>query len=145
MKTKIRTYYDDSYIDPGVTFLDPETGEKQLSLTVQSEADECDINKIVERFAKTGILPSNTRGEGLFFDVADAPTFQEAIHIVKTAEETFAQLPSNVRDYFANNPVNFLTEFEKGNKELFERLGLTEASPASSDTNSKAGEEGKAE
>ena len=41
----------------------------EATLTKQSFADECDINTIVRKFLKTGILPQDV-GEGIFADVS---------------------------------------------------------------------------
>jgi len=50
MKTKFKANYEPSQ---GSEF----NQEGQISRAVQSEADNCDINKIMERFNRTGKLP----------------------------------------------------------------------------------------
>lgn len=128
MKVKIHTAYDTPH-DEGVKFLD-EFGEPQKSLTVQSEKDECDVNILMERYAKTGVITMN-QAQPRFMDVTDAPTFQEALHIVQQANDAFASLDAKIRREFDNDPVKFL-EFigdEKNHDRALE-LGLIEAKQA---------------
>lgn len=51
---------------------DPEAG-----LTHQSFKDECDINRIVETYARTGVLPQR-RMEPIYGDAPDATLFEAA-------------------------------------------------------------------
>ncbi|AXH74603.1 MAG: internal scaffolding protein [Microviridae sp.] len=73
------------------------------SLTRQSEAAKSDINNIVKR----GIpMPDPSRMMyGDFTDGLDYQTVQNRIIAVNTA---FDALPSQVRDYFKNNPAKML-------------------------------------
>jgi len=77
------------------------------SRTKQSMAGETDINFIVNRFQKTGVIAHQARYEGQYgeFEPID---FHEAMNIVASATEMFAALPSNVRAQFANDPGAFL-------------------------------------
>lgn len=106
MKTKIRTAYDDDYVDPGIRFVD-EHGEPEKTLTIQSEKDACDINKIVEQHAKTGLLPVNT-ATPIYGDFTGLPSYQESLNIVIKAEEAFMSLDAKIRKEFDNDPGAFL-------------------------------------
>lgn len=86
--------------------------------------DECNINKIMETYKKTGIEPK-LRPEGIFGDYANLPEYDEARSIIIQADDAFNQLPSETRSYFENSPqnlVNFLQN--KENKEKAIELGL---------------------
>lgn len=101
----------------------------KLSRTKQSFRDECDINNILKKYLKTGILPVVTRVQqyGDFSEVSD---YQGALHTVMSAQEAFMDLPSKVRERFMNDPGQFL-EFmadPKNGKEAVE-LGLAVAVP----------------
>jgi len=82
-------------------------GENAISKTVQSEKDNCDINVILKRFRLGGQLPTSARVpsyenyEGIF-------DFQSAMNAVRSGEEAFAELPSDIRRKFANSPQAFL-------------------------------------
>lgn len=77
-------------------------------MTRQEFQDECDINKLMERYEKTGMLPQQPQREAFYGDFTDLPTFQEAQHIVMQAEAAFASLPARVRREFADNPAMFV-------------------------------------
>lgn len=81
---------------------------KDVSLTVQSDAVDADINTIVRRFGITGQLPVD-----LPFvtnvDLSEAPdTFQGAMDILMQAQESFMKLPADVRRRFDNDPALFM-------------------------------------
>lgn len=131
-KVKIRTAHDDDYVDPGVRFVDV-NGDPEKSLTVQSEIDNCDINVVVARFEKTGLLPIMSSSP-IFGDFTNVPDYRDAIHIVRQAEDMFMSLDAKVRKEFDNDPAKFL-EFcgDPKNGDRLVELGLrklVEAAPS---------------
>lgn len=103
------------------------------SLTKQSFREECDVNTVVARFVRTGVLaPGSLNPKSpLFGDVSGVGGFREALEMVREAEEAFASLPSAVRDRFANDPGN-LVEFLQtpGNLPEARELGLVPKLPS---------------
>ena len=91
---------------------------------VQSFKDECDINIIMKKFQRTGALDWVSKYEGQYADVTGMD-FQKAMDTVLRAQEMFDDLPSSVRNRFANDPVSFL-EFlnDDSNREEAVKLGL---------------------
>lgn len=94
------------------------------SLTLQSQAQEADINVIVKRFGMTGELPQ----------VAVPPSFgnfdveldyRTALDVIRAADRSFMQLDAAVRARFLNDPARFV-EFCEDPKNLEEmrRMGL---------------------
>lgn len=81
------------------------------TMTKQSHKDECDVNKIVERFTKTGVLEFVNDRQPQFGDVTGIDFF-ESMRIVAQANEMFAALPAKVRDRFGNDPKAFLDFME---------------------------------
>lgn len=77
------------------------------SLTRQSEADACDVNLIMARYEKTGVLPSVGR-EAFFADVSEMGDYREALENVRRADEAFMSLPAKVRGRFGNDAAEFL-------------------------------------
>jgi len=102
--------------------------------TDQSQAKDCDVNAIVDRFARTGILPGADLPR-LYSDFSSVPDYQEALNRVIHAQSQFDSLDAHVRKRFANDPAQFL-EFmsdERNAKEMVD-LGLArirQPSPAS--------------
>lgn len=76
--------------------------------TRQSEKDNCDINRIMAKYARTGVLEHVQRYEGRYGDFASAPEYHEACNKVLAANEMFNSLPAAVRNYFDNDPAEFL-------------------------------------
>lgn len=92
--------------------------------TQQQFADECDINKIMERFGVTGQLPENIRPvmPDEYTEIFD---FKTAMNTIRRAEEAFMAMPSGIRARFQNNPQVF-TEFfaDENNRAEAEKWGL---------------------
>lgn len=99
---------------------------KEKSLTRQAGAEEADINFIMKRYEKTGVLPLETQ-ERVFADVSELGSFREAMDVVRAAEESFMSLPARVRARFENDPVAFV-DFcsDPGNRDELVQLGLVE-------------------
>ena len=98
------------------------------SMTQQHFKDECDINQILARYQKTGILVEPGVGSGLspvFGDFTDVVDYQTAQNAIIDVQETFAQLPSSLRARFDNDPaalLAFLGKEENRNEAI--SLGL---------------------
>mgnify|MGYP000175390794 CR=1 FL=1 len=92
--------------------------------TKQNHKDECDINHIMRKFKKTGVVEHRNENEPQY-GFADAITFNEAMNIVITAQTMFDDLPSHLRRKFGNDPSNFL-DFVQNPENLQEmrELGL---------------------
>lgn len=94
--------------------------------TDQSQAEECDVNRIVDRFMKTGVLPG-TDAQAIYGDFSSPVDLQQALEIVNRAEEQFGSLTAQVRKRFNNDPAEFLAFCsDPGNGEEMVRLGLAE-------------------
>lgn len=68
---------------------------------------DADINVIMDRFKKTGVLPINTKTP-MYMDTTQVPNLQQAMEVMISAEKAFAALPAQVRKEFDNNPMNFV-------------------------------------
>jgi len=95
----------DRYPDPGIDC------SNDPGVTDQSGGPDSDINNIVARFHKTGILP-NVNVDLVFADVSDAPSYQDALQIVINAENQFMSLDAKTRKKFDNSPAQFLEWIE---------------------------------
>ena len=94
------------------------------SRTKQSFKDECDINMIMARYVKTGVV-NHVNEHKPNYGFAPAITFKEALDTVHTAENMFAELPSALRTKFKNDPGEFLAFVEKpDNRSELALMGL---------------------
>lgn len=121
-RSKFRGQYDDP--------IPVKTETKNwLDMTDQSFAEEADLNKMLEKYHRTGQLPGNVR-VGTYGDFYEAPDFMAAQQTIIEAESHFLALPSRIRARFGNDPVNFLAfVHDKNNLEEARKLGLLKDEP----------------
>nr|QJB20474.1 MAG: internal scaffolding protein [Microvirus sp.] len=94
-------------------------------LTDQSYKNACDINVIMEQYAKTGLLAHQTSKEPQYLDNTLVPSLEVAFDIVSAASEAFFSLPPDVRKLMDNDPSqmeNFVSNDE--NAEILKKHGL---------------------
>lgn len=97
------------------------------SRTKQSFAAESDINAIVEKHRRTGLVTSVNPRVGFFGDVSGVKDYASSLRLVQEAEGAFMALPSSVRDRFNNDPVRMLAFLEDpGNRVEAEKLGIVQ-------------------
>lgn len=78
------------------------------SLTKQSEAAACDINRIMAKYERTGVLSHVAENVGFYADVSNVPDYQAALAVVESAQGLFASIPAEIRARFDNDPAQFL-------------------------------------
>ena len=101
----------------GLKCLDP-------SLTQQQFKEESDINTIVDRFMKSGVLPTPVNMPQ-YVDFEGIFDFQSAMNAVRAADENFMRMDAKVRARFNNSPQEFLEFFANPeNTQEAIRLGL---------------------
>lgn len=76
--------------------------------TKQSQKDQCDINKIMSKYNRTGKLPDMIKKNAAYGDFSKPLDYQESLNTVIKAQESFAALPSAVRKKFNNDPQEML-------------------------------------
>lgn len=98
-------------------------------------AKECDINVIMARYRRTGVLPESALASAARFgDFSQIPTFQEMQDKVIAAHELFSALPAQVRDTFQNDPALFIeASGTPEGQELMVKLGLAKRRPTVSE------------
>lgn len=98
------------------------------SVVQQHMKDQCDINLIMKRWQKTGVLDHVKASGGRFID-CDGQTFVDACNLVIEAENRFMELPARVRKRFNNDPAQFIEFMDSPSpddmQEAYE-LGLVE-------------------
>jgi phage internal scaffolding protein len=111
--------YDTNQVsdETGLRCMDP-------SLTQQQFAEEADINTIVDRFLRSGVMPTPTQMPQ-YVDYEGVFDFQSAMNVVRAADENFMRLDAKVRSRFNNSPQEFLEFFANpDNQDEAIRLGL---------------------
>lgn len=98
------------------------------SMTQQHFKKECDINYILKKYQKTGLVEHVQQFGGRYEDLSQPVDYQTALNIVIEANAAFSSLPSSVRKRFSNNPQEFL-EFASNpdNAQEMAKLGLTKS------------------
>lgn len=95
------------------------------SLTRQEFKSECDINKILAKYQRTGALTHFSKFQGSYGDFSSCD-YQEAQNLILRAQKMFAELPSKVRD-LVKTPEGFLNFVQDpANSEKMAELGLRE-------------------
>lgn len=86
--------------------IDPNNGR-----TKQSHKNESDINLIMAKYIKTGVI-EHGRKHAPRYGFATAMDFHSAMNTITEATEMFADLPSKLRARFENDPAKFLAYCE---------------------------------
>lgn len=86
--------------------------------------DECDINNIMRRFIKTGVLTHVNKHSPAYGDVP-SQTYHEAMEVVRHATELFMEVPAMIRKKFGNDPAAFMAFVsDEKNVEEMRKMGL---------------------
>lgn len=92
--------------------------------TKQAHAAECDVNKIMSKYARLGTLPQHV-GVSQYGDFTQVDDYLGAQLRIKDAQAQFRALPARVRDRFKNNVALFLSFIQdKNNLVEAKELGL---------------------
>lgn len=79
----------------------------ELVYTKQSMKNECDINKIMEKYRNGGEIQHVNRAQAQYGDFSSGVDFTRAYTAIAKAEGAFAELPAHIRDLFGNDPEVF--------------------------------------
>lgn len=80
---------------------------KSSKHTRQEFAAECDINTIMARYIRTGEMPHINLRAPQYFD-SSGVDFQTHMNAIGEAKSLFAELPSDIRNRFRNDPAQFI-------------------------------------
>lgn len=101
------------------------TINEEPSMTDQAHKDSCDLNKIINKFLRTGLMTNVRQDQPTYGDFSDKTDYHDAIARVSKANDQFLELPASIRARFNNDPgelISFLND-EKNRSEA-EELGL---------------------
>lgn len=97
-------------------------------LTEQNHKDACNVNKIVSRFQKTGLLDHLNSAQPMEIDSAPPISYHEALNIVAQGKTAFETLPATLRQHFEHDAAKYV-EFcmNPENREELVKMGLAVA------------------
>lgn len=126
MKSQFRSAYS-ARNRVTVCFKDEE-GNPLPTPTQQHMKAECEINNILGKYDKTGLITHVNRAVAQYGDYSEVNEYQESLNRVIAAQNAFMELPSAVRKRFANDPGAFF-EFatDPSNHDEMVRMGLANA------------------
>jgi len=117
---------------------------KGKTITQQQFKDEVDVNNIVNKFDKTGVV-THLNSKTPRYGFAESVDFKEAMDTVTDASEAFEDLPANVREYFNNDPQSFLEGLNDPNhQQILSELGIKFIDPASDEETEAMNQQGSA-
>ena len=94
-------------------------------ITEQNTKDDADINLVLQRYDRDGVITHTSTRKGTYDDIPSID-FQQAQEIIANANSMFEQFPAHVRAEFDNSPEKFLKAAEDpSKKDLFVELGLS--------------------
>lgn len=113
------------------------------SMTKQQFQKECDINNIIAKFQKTGVLEHQSKFAPRYSEYTPE-NLADALFIITEANSMFEELPAVIRERFNNSPAEFLQFVQDPDNEAeMIELGLAESRPGVEPT-AQAGAEGAA-
>lgn len=99
-----------------------EDGVRYLQDEIQSYEEECNVNNIMRRY-QAGDVNALGSMQGVFADIFDIPeTRQAVIQKVMDAQQTFADLPADIRQRYNGSWEQF---YLSGPKDIYEAYGVS--------------------
>ena len=98
------------------------TGE---SMTQEHFREETEILNIIRRHDRNGVIDHINKGTSIYGDFSEITDYRDMIHKLREADSAFAQVPSDIRKRFENDPAkffNFVTD--SSNHEALAEMGL---------------------
>lgn len=95
-----------------------------IYFTEQHHKNECDVNRIIKKYDRNGLITHISKIEAQFGDVSGLD-FKASLDLIHNAQKMFDELPSKIRNRFKNDPYEILTFMEDpNNREEAIELGL---------------------
>lgn len=101
-----------------------------VSRAKQQFKEECDINTLMKKYEKSGVISHLARSQPWYGDVSEMVDYHTAAGVVLAAEDAFSSLPASLRARFQNDAGQFMDfVVDPRNREELEKMGLAVARP----------------
>ena len=98
--------------------------------TKRAFKNDYDLNHVIQRYHKTGILPKMRSEQPTYGDYSNPIDYQEAQNKIMLANDLFGGLPARIRRDFNDDPATFLA-FASNPDNLEELVDMGLADPSS--------------
>lgn len=99
------------------------TDTGKITKTKQQFKDQCDINKIMKRYQKSGTIDHFSSQEPFYGDVSGLTGYKDHLEKVMEANHLFNGMEADIRERFENSPEKFI-DFMGDEKNIDEALEL---------------------
>lgn len=100
-------------------------------LVKQAMRDECDVNGIMKKFIKTGLIEHVNNHHGDYGNFIGFEDYHSSMNRIRAAEHAFMSIPAGIRAKFDNDPSKFLLfAQDDGNEDEMIAMGLASARPS---------------
>lgn len=93
--------------------------DEKVSIVEQHHKDSCDINNIVNKYMKHGVVPADRSAFAQYGDFSQVKSFGEMMVKMREASQSFMTLPAEVRAHFENDAARFLDAFSDPNQQKY--------------------------
>lgn len=99
-------------------------------VTVQSDTHLVDLNRIMEKYRRTGLVEALDETEAKFMDCTAFQDYADVMRTAKEAEMEFMKLPSKVREIFHHDVAEWLdTAHDEKKREALVAAGAIKRDP----------------
>lgn len=105
------------------------------TMTEQNHEKTCNINTIMAKYQKTGVVDHINKHQGRYADVSGAD-FRTALELCTEQQTIFEELPATARDYFGHDVAEYV-DFVSDGGDLNEILAPTPVAPETPETPSE--------
>lgn len=108
----VKVKYAGRYDSDGRVVLD-EVGVEDIYTYIQSFADDCDINVIMEQFQRSGDYDLINRAKGFYIDASDLPKdWSEIFNLINSSKDSFDKMPPEFKELYGNDFARFAATFD---------------------------------
>ena len=97
----------------------------KITMTEQNHKAACDVNNIMARYTKTGVMEHVRAFEPVYSDTT-TDDYQNSMNVVADAKTMFEELPSSIRRHFGDDPSEFLEFCTTADDPVGDLQGLAE-------------------
>lgn len=107
-----------------------------VDMAQQQYKDSCDVNKIMEKYEKTGQITHLAKTQGRYANLGEPQDLMEAIIIKERADKAFETLPAKIKAMANHDPVQFIKMLQDPQyDDVLQEYGVKDKPKKSSPTN----------